>query len=128
MSDNLQRVFVYGTLKRGLENDHYMKGQTFIGQATSKPLYRMYDFGGYPGIVHADNGYAIQGEVWEVDEACKKQLDILEDIAIGLYTCEPIELDTPFEAQHVKAYYYAFPILNQMDVGGLWDGPLASAE
>ena len=63
-------VFVYGTLKRGLSNHGWLRGQTFEGEARTVPRYRMFDLGGYPGMVLADEGEggAIEGEVWAVDE------------------------------------------------------------
>ena len=71
----MTRVFVYGTLKRGGENHEWIKSQTFVASARTKPLYRMFDLGGYPGMIRSENGLSIEGEVWDVDEAGLARLD-----------------------------------------------------
>lgn len=89
-------VFVYGTLKRGLHNAHYLAGQRFAGEARTEPVYRMVDCGGYPGMFPvAEGGRSIVGEVWEVTESCLKKLDLLEDIARGEYERVAVRLLPP---------------------------------
>ena len=44
-------VFVYGTLKRGMSNHRWLRGQRFVDESRTLPSYRMYDLGGYPGLV-----------------------------------------------------------------------------
>ncbi len=113
----MTRVFVYGSLKRGLSNDHYLRGQRFLGRARTRPRYRLFDWGGYPGLVErAGDGLAIHGEVYLVDDACLAELDRLEDIDRGLYRRDRIELAEPFDEQVVEAYFFERP------VGGLPDG------
>ncbi|TLD70148.1 gamma-glutamylcyclotransferase [Phragmitibacter flavus] len=118
-------VFVYGTLKRGLENGHYLTGQKFLGEARTQPLYRMASFGGYPGMYpvsesESENGLAIHGEVWSIDETTRARLDLLEDLAVGLYTFDPVKLAPPFDTVEVHAYFYAWPIQNRPDAGDHW--------
>ena len=36
-------VFVYGTLKRGGENHRWIAQQQFVAEASTAPLYRLYD-------------------------------------------------------------------------------------
>jgi gamma-glutamylaminecyclotransferase len=122
----LQQVFVYGTLKRGLENSHYLAGQQFLGEAQTLPIYRMVDCGGYPGMYAvSSNGLAIKGEVWAVDEATRARLDILEDLAVGLYTFDPVRLAAPFANGDIQAYFYAWPIQNCPDAGDNWPPVMA---
>ena len=84
------RLFIYGTLKRGCYNHHYMHGQQFIDKARTVPIYRLYNLGGYPGMVLADDGLSIEGEVWEIDETCRTQLDVLEGVDDnGQLICRP---------------------------------------
>ncbi len=116
-----QRIFVYGTLKRGLSNAHYLSGQRFIGEARTEAHYRMVDAGGYPGMYRVEeNGLSIQGEIWEVDETCRKQLDVLEDVAVGLYAVEPITLLAPYDDAPVNTYLYRWSILGREDAGDCW--------
>lgn len=115
-------VFVYGTLKRGLSNHGWMRGQTFLGEARTVPRYRMFDLGGYPGMVLADEGEggAIEGEVWAVDEEGLRGLDRLEGVAEGEYAFEPVQLDGAWEGKAVKGYLYLRPVKGCREVKGCW--------
>lgn len=116
-----QRIFVYGTLKRGFSNSHYLAGQRFIGEARTEPCYRMVDAGGYPGMYRVDeNGLSIQGEVWEVDEAGREKLDVLEDVDVGLYGVEPVCLLAPYDHEPVITYIYRWSIMGLEDAGDCW--------
>lgn len=114
------QIFVYGTLKRGKENHGWMAGQTFVGTARTQPCYRLYDLGGYPGMVADENGVSIEGEIWEVDEAGLTRLDILEDVAGGEYVRERIPLLPPLENAAVEGYRYLLPVAGRRDVGPAW--------
>jgi gamma-glutamylcyclotransferase (GGCT)/AIG2-like uncharacterized protein YtfP len=46
-----QLVFVYGTLKRGGSNHHYLAGQQYLGAAHTVPGFNLYSLGTYPGLV-----------------------------------------------------------------------------
>ena len=72
-------MFLYGTLKRGQRNNPLLRGQRFVGVATTEPCYRLFDLGPYPGMVEVADGIAVIGELWEVDAACLAELDVLED-------------------------------------------------
>jgi gamma-glutamylcyclotransferase (GGCT)/AIG2-like uncharacterized protein YtfP len=92
----MEIVFVYGSLKRGYALHKVLSGATYLGAATTLPLYRLYDCGDYPGMVHhADNGVSIHGELYDVDAACLQRLDEVEGVAEGLYSREPVELRAP---------------------------------
>lgn len=115
------RIFVYGTLKRGLSNHGHLAGQRFLGEARTAPVYRMVDCGGYPGMFPVnEEGLSIQGEVWEVDAACRRELDILEGVAEGMYTLEPVHLLAPFSKSDIRTYVYRWPISGREDVGEEW--------
>lgn len=116
-----EHVFVYGTLKRGLSNHRYLAGQKFLGEASTAPLYRMVDCGGYPGMFAVEEGgLSILGEVWEVDDACRQQLDILEDVALGLYSLDPVPLLEPFSQEDIRTYIYRWPVAGFRDAGAEW--------
>lgn len=116
----MTRVFVYGTLKRGGENHEWIQAQTFVAPARTQPLYRMFDLGGYPGMIRAESGLAIEGEVWDVDEAGLARLDVLEDIDSGEYERVKIELEGEFAAQFVEGYLYLRDLSGRRDAGACW--------
>jgi gamma-glutamylaminecyclotransferase len=113
-------VFAYGTLKRGGDNHGWIAKQHFIAEARTLPLYRLFDLGGYPGMVHAADGLAIQGEVWEVDEAGLTQLDMLEDTEGGEYERVMVPLEGEFATQRVEGYLYLRSVAERRDAGTCW--------
>lgn len=112
----MTRVFVYGTLKRGGENHHWIDSQRFVGVTKTKPVYRMFDLGGYPGMLKAENGLAIEGELWDVDPPGLAKLDVLEDVAGGEYERVPIEL----ESGEAEGYLYLRSVAGCRDCGSSW--------
>jgi gamma-glutamylcyclotransferase (GGCT)/AIG2-like uncharacterized protein YtfP len=112
-------LFVYGTLKRGGSNQHYLAGQKFIGVARTLPGFRLFDLGQYPGMVaKADDRDGVSGEVWSVEADCLDHLDLLEGIAEGLYRREPVPLLPPFADRKVEGYLYARSVEGLRDLGG----------
>lgn len=73
-------LFVYGTLKRGLRNHHFLAGQEFLGPARTLPGYRLYHCGPYPGVVADRGGPAVEGELWRVDDITLRRLDEFEGV------------------------------------------------
>ncbi len=116
-----QRIFVYGTLKRGCHNHGYLAGQRFLGEARTAPGFRLFDLGGYPGIVvWPDDTAGVTGEIWEVDAPALAALDELEGLAIGIYRREAIPLLSPYADQGIQAYTYAHAITGRREVGSTW--------
>jgi len=114
-------VFVYGTLKRGGENHGWIERQRFVAEARTLPLYRLYDLGGYPGMVRVpQQGLSIEGEVWEVDETGLAKLDILEDTEGGEYERVPVPMLGDFAGRYVEGYIYLRSIEDRRDVGACW--------
>lgn len=115
-------IFVYGTLKRGCSNHRQMAGQTFVGVARTVPGFRLYDLGGYPGIVaRVDDREGVAGEVWSVDDDALRRLDRFEGVHQGLYRREPIALQPPFADRCVDAYVSALDVEGRREVGGVWE-------
>lgn len=121
------RIFVYGTLKRGLSNHGWMAGQQFIAEARTAPEYRMVDCGGYPGMFPVKlGGVSILGEIWEVDEAGRQKLDVLEDVEGGEYALEPVRLVDADDAatdgviDPVYTYIYKWTVVRMPDAGVDW--------
>lgn len=116
-------VFVYGTLKRGGSNHHYLAGQTFVGEARTRPGFRLFDVGGYPGMIpHAADRDGVEGEIWSVNAAGLADLDQLEGLAEGLYRREPVPLLPPHDAVSVDAYLYARSVAGFRELGSRWTG------
>jgi gamma-glutamylcyclotransferase (GGCT)/AIG2-like uncharacterized protein YtfP len=115
------RIFVYGTLKRGHSNHHYLRGQTFVGMAMTHPKFRLHDLGGYPGMVLDErDGVSIHGEVWEVDDRCLANLDVLEDTAHGEYVREVVPLMAPFDREVIEGYRYLRDVSKARVLGASW--------
>ena len=118
----MTRVFVYGTLKRGGRNHHFLAGQQFLGEARTAPGYTLYSLGDYPGMVRsADAKNDVIGEVWAVDAACLEKLDELEGVAEGLYERAPVKLAAPFAAQSVATYLYLRSLEGRQSIGSVWN-------
>lgn len=74
------RVAVYGTLKRGECNHHWLAGAAFEGRARL-PGLALHNLGPYPMAVPCrDPGARIHAEVYRVDAAGLARLDGLEDV------------------------------------------------
>ena len=114
----MTRVFVYGTLKRGGDNHHYLAYQQFLGPARTPAGYTLYSLGDYPGMVRAPADTAgVTGELWAVDAACLQQLDVLEGVNEGLYERVPIKLAAPTDDQPVETYLYLGSIMGRQPLG-----------
>lgn len=75
-----ERVFVYGTLRRGGSNAFRMDGADFVGPATvGGALYRI---SWYPGLVLDGDG-RVSGEVYRVGPELLRALDEFEGLAAG---------------------------------------------
>jgi gamma-glutamylaminecyclotransferase len=116
-------VFVYGTLKRGGSNHHYLAGQSFVGNARTAPGFTLYNLGGYPGMVRlGDDTGGVSGEVWSVDGECLAGLDALEGTGEGLYRREAVPLGDSFAEQCVEAYIYLPSVAGRERIGSEWAG------
>lgn len=77
-------VFVYGTLRRGGANDinNLLPAPAFRG--TARVRGRLFDLGAYPGLLLASTpdevGKGVSGEVYAIDAALERQLDVIEEI------------------------------------------------
>ena len=114
-------IFVYGTLKRGGLNHHYLAGQDFSGEARTAPGRRLFDLGGFPGLVaRPEDTEGVVGEVWSVDDACLAGLDVLESIDENFYRRETVALLPPFAGQTVEAYVYPHDVAGRAEIGAVW--------
>jgi gamma-glutamylcyclotransferase (GGCT)/AIG2-like uncharacterized protein YtfP len=72
----IHRLFVYGSLKRGHRHHAELHGARFIAAARTSAAYRLLDFGTYPGLARGTR--AVEGELFEVDDAVLERLDAFE--------------------------------------------------
>ena len=76
----MEKVFVYGSLLKGLGNHRLLEESTLIGTTRSPQGFNMVDLGAFPGVLVDEKiteGTVI-GEVYEVDETTMRRLDGLE--------------------------------------------------
>ena len=77
-------VFVFGTLKNGFPNHHYLVNQILVGEFLTQQAYPLYLVGErYSPWMMDQPGQGMQvcGEVYKVDQQCLQALDRLERIS-----------------------------------------------
>jgi gamma-glutamylaminecyclotransferase len=115
-------LFVYGTLKRGMKNHHFLAGQEFLGTATTLPLYRLYSLGWHPGmVVDIESGLEVTGELWAVDETTLAKLDEYEGTPDWFYRGDVAVRDC---FDRVQAYFYNRTIEPETLSGPEWPFPV----
>ena len=108
-------IFVYGTLKKGYCNDHYLKDAKFISTAVTFERYQMYPVKGegYPFLIKSEKVNFIKGEVYEVDsQETLDTLDMLEGYPY-LYTKEFIKVELKNEETLEALTYFKNEETNQ---------------
>ena len=78
---DLQLVFVYGSLKRGMANHQQLAGAACLGSARL-PGLRLYDLGPFPMAVAArdDSQAILQGELYALTSGQLASLDRFEGV------------------------------------------------
>ncbi|HEV3385679.1 MAG TPA: gamma-glutamylcyclotransferase family protein [Gemmata sp.] len=111
-------LFVYGTLKRGLRNNHLIADQEFLGEFQTEPRYRVIDLGPHPGLVVDEaNGLAVRGELWSVSEDCLGELDAFEEVP-GPFIRTEVKIAAREDA--AQAYFWNCPIPEGATTGNEW--------
>jgi gamma-glutamylcyclotransferase (GGCT)/AIG2-like uncharacterized protein YtfP len=117
-------IFVYGTLKRGCRNHHFLAGQMYLGEARTIPGFRLFDLGNYPGMIANSSATdQVAGEVWSLDADGLARLDRLEGTDEGLYRREIVALMPPFSEPDriVQTYLYLRSVEGRAVIsGGVW--------
>ncbi|MFN9719141.1 MAG: gamma-glutamylcyclotransferase [Planctomycetota bacterium] len=120
-------IFVYGSLKRGCSLHHLLEQQQFVGTAITRPIYRIFNLGSYPGLIDFPDGTTIHGEVYVIDQQGLAQLDDAEGVADGLYARREICLDTstlPASFRGGEAFFFAWfwlrSVAGRADCGNYW--------
>ena len=81
------KVFTYGTLMKGQVNHHYVENSVYLCDAVLDG-YGLKEEGYYPCAIPMD-GFKVYGEIYEVDEKTKLDMDELEDVGY-LYDCRNV--------------------------------------
>ncbi len=88
----MNRVFVYGTLKKGRRNEGFLHQAEFVGNFTTQSIYSMYEFEDYPAVC-LHGSHAIEGEVYHVTD---RQFRVLDDLEWYPHFYQRIEINTDF--------------------------------
>ncbi len=84
-------VAVYGTFLRGQPSHAHLDGARPLGSARTAPAYRLWLVDGrWPALIPADDGVAIDVELYEVDSA---HLARLAEVEPRGWSASPIELE-----------------------------------
>ena len=65
--ENINYLFVYGTLKRGFGNSYFLRNSEFVGKATSEDRFDVFDVG-FPCAYLNNDGKFIIGEVYKLTD------------------------------------------------------------
>jgi gamma-glutamylcyclotransferase (GGCT)/AIG2-like uncharacterized protein YtfP len=72
-------VFVYGTLRQGFCNHHYLRRAVRLGSGRTRDGHALYLFGGIPYLVRDEPGEPVVGELYRVTAGILAGLDRLEE-------------------------------------------------
>jgi len=120
--EGLQKVFVYGTLKKAYHNHKWYLGEARdLGPATIEGL--MFHLGSFPAINLAESFCTIHGEVYEATWEQITAMDHLEGVSNGFYTriqatVKPHGVVWMYIFTHDRAGKEEWLI-----PGGRWEGP-----
>jgi len=70
-------IFVYGTLRKGQCNHHFLDRSKFLGNAKTKRRYALYG-NWLPFLSRAGSVSHVTGEIYSIDDTALSQLDQLE--------------------------------------------------
>ncbi len=104
------KLFVYGTLKRGFCNHHYLKGSRFLSQATTAHPYPLVaPKKWYPYLIDKEGeGEYVEGELYMIDLATLKRIDRLEEYPL-YYDRRVIEVIDSKKERHKALCYFLKP-------------------
>lgn len=76
----MSKVAVYGSLRQGHGNNAILRRNNaeLVCTSTTKKPYAMYSLGGFPFVSLSEPKTPITVEVYEVNDNCMRQLDMLE--------------------------------------------------
>jgi gamma-glutamylaminecyclotransferase len=112
-STGAHRVFVYGTLKKGLYNHRLLSKATFVADVRTreKSFALLLAKAGYPYLIRTtDDPRSVPGELYECDDDTLAELDVLEEISTGMYSREILDVEVVdvggAERDALSAFFY----------------------
>lgn len=117
MTERKIKVFVYGSLKKGLGNhDWHLGNADYLGKAETLPQYSLFSLGAYPGVI-TNGKTSIQGELYAVTADELEGLDRLEGHP-AYYKREVIDTSDGAAWMYLLPYqeYKDVPIIEE----GIW--------
>lgn len=114
-------VFTYGTLLKGQSRNHVLKDCKYISDAILDD-YGLYEVGTYPAAVPM-NGFKVYGEIYEINDVIKKELDYIEGEGYLYKYKEVIVHDSNNKQYNVGFYEYLLDTNNLplSKVNGKWN-------
>ena len=108
-TNDVKKIFVYGTLLRSLERAHWLAPAQFLGMARVRG--RLHDLGSYPGLLEG-TGWVL-GELYAIDAKTGLELDRVEgfdpsDVAGSLYRRTPIQVQLIATGETLTAETYVY--------------------
>ena len=97
-------VFTYGTLMKGQSRNHILKDCKYIGDAILDD-YGLYEVGTYPAAVPM-KGFKVYGEIYEINDVIKQELDYIEGEGYLYKYKEVIVYDDNNKQYNVGFYEY----------------------
>ena len=103
------KVFVYGTLLKGMSRSHSLSTSRFEGFGVIRGS--LYDLGSYPGIVDFDG--SVYGEIYDIDSSTLVALDHIEGYDINypessLYSRKEVNVTLLNDGSRLRAYTYFY--------------------
>lgn len=103
-------LFVYGSLKKGFENEHILDKAKYISKATTVRKFAMYTAKGgeYPYLLKEKPLYNIKGELYKIARKdLLKKIDLFEG-SPDYYTRESIEVKSRSFDTNKRAFTYFY--------------------
>lgn len=124
----LRKVFVYGTLKRGMSNSQYIPDYTIekIQKGTTKGTLYYINSGAYPCLMK-EGSKIVHGELYDIKHKYWKQvleqMDILEGCPT-LYRRRIVDIKTENGTEKAWTYIFNLPeFLGEEIENGIFEGP-----
>ena len=104
------KIFVYGTLLKGLSRNRKLSRSQFIGAGVVRGV--LYDLGAFPALLETEDN-SIAGELYEVDERTLWMLDDVESYdsensSDSLYIRKDIDVLLTKNNEIIKAQTYIY--------------------
>lgn len=109
-----QLIFVYGTLRKGESNHHFLESSEYLGIFETEPNYQLFNIGSYPGVIAGN--CKVLGEIYRIDNSLLNQLDLYENVPTE-YMRESIQ--TPYGTAWIYIYQDASK-LDEAITSGNW--------